>query len=48
MSTPPFILHILVVDGDPDGLCETTYQQKLTKLAGLKKAMLGAAFMGGV
>jgi len=20
MSTPPFILHILVADGDPDGL----------------------------
>jgi hypothetical protein len=25
---------------------ETTYQQKLTELAGLKKAVLGAAFSG--
>jgi len=53
-TTLPFILHILVAAGDPDGLrvvecsnlCaqgETTGQQKL---ASLKKGLLGAAFRG--
>lgn len=46
ITTPPFILHILVADGDPDGLGLSTYQQKLSELAVMKKAVLGAAFRG--
>jgi hypothetical protein len=36
-TTLPYILHILVADGDPDGLPE---------MVGLKKGLLGAAFRG--